>query len=246
MYRIGVDVGSAYVKICVMENNKIVKFFSERTPLRQKEFFEKKIADLKEEYTDAEIVTCGYGRQNVNSIETVNELSALAKGAFFLTEHNGLILDVGGQDTKIINQSEGRLKDFFLNDKCAAGSGSFLAGVLERVSRNFDSIDLRGVEAPPFQLSSVCAVFAQSEIVELIAANKTEEEIIQAVIWHIYVKAKALVQKCENMPLMLSGGLSGIPGIDRFAEKALGRECYVAENGKYLASVGCALWHRSS
>ena len=75
-----------------------------------------------EEYPDAKVTSCGYGKRNVSELKSINELTALAKGFFFVTGKDGIILDIGGQDTKIISQENGKLKKFFINDKCAAGA----------------------------------------------------------------------------------------------------------------------------
>lgn len=241
MYHIGIDVGSTYTKYCIMQGDNIESLFIEKTPIRQKDYFDKKLHNLQEKYPDAEIVSCGYGKKNVEHLNSINELTALARGSYYVTETNGIVLDIGGQDTKIISQEQGRLKEFFINDKCAAGSGMFLANTIDMVGVNFKSIDLRNVKEPSVKLSSVCAVFAQSEIVELIANNCTEEEILQAVIWQIFVKAKPLLGKVASGPILLSGGISQIAGISSFAEKTLGRECYVVKEGTYLAAIGCVM-----
>lgn len=240
MYRIGIDVGSTYTKYCVMQRDNIEFLFAERTPIRQKNYFNKKLDDLQKKYPGAKIVSCGYGKKNIDCLNNINELTALAKGSYFITKTNGMILDIGGQDTKIISQERGSLKEFFINDKCAAGSGMFLANTMDMLGVDFKTVDLRKVDEPSVKLSSVCAVFAQSEIVELIANNYTEEEILQAVIWQIFVKAKLLLNKVESKPILLSGGMSQIEGISSFAEKALGRECHVVKNGAYLSAIGCS------
>ncbi len=241
MFRIGIDVGSTYIKYCVMEDERIVELMSEKTPLKQRAFFQSRVKRLLEEYPGAAVASCGYGRDNVDSVKSINELTALARGSFFLTGEDGLVLDVGGQDTKITYQERGRILDFFLNDKCAAGSGMFLTSILDKIGADFASIDLTGAAEPRIHLSSVCAVFAQSEIVELIADNVSEEEIIHAVIWQIFVKAKALLGKVNDRPLLLSGGLTKIPGIAEYAGKTLGRMCRTAEHSAYLSAIGCAI-----
>lgn len=241
MYCIGIDVGSTFTKYCVMADRNIDFLFMERTPIRQREYFKEKLASFMEEYPDAKVTSCGYGKRNVSELKSINELTALAKGFFFVTGKDGIILDIGGQDTKIISQENGKLKKFFINDKCAAGSGMFLSNILDMIGIKFQDIDLTLKSGIPISLSSTCAVFAQSDIVELIANNRTEQEILQAVIWQIFVMAKPLLSKVDFKPLLLSGGLSQIRGIASFASDALGRKCTVAENGMYLASIGCAL-----
>lgn len=240
MYSIGIDVGSTYTKYCVLQDGEVKDLFVEKTPIRQRAYFESKIKELGSKYPDSVITSCGYGKKNVSDIHGINELTALARGSFYITKRDGIILDIGGQDTKIILQEKGKLKEFFINDKCAAGSGMFLTNVLDMIGARFKEINLTNVDERTLNLSSTCAVFAQSEIVELIANNKTENEIIQAVISQIFVKTKPLVAKVKDGNIMLSGGLSQIPGIDEFASNILGRKCESIVNGTYMAAIGCA------
>ena len=241
MYRIGIDVGSAYTKYCVMRDGVIVSLSSEKTPIRQRAYFEEKIKELYKLYPKAEIISCGYGKANVEGIQNINELIALAKGVFHSTGENGIVLDIGGQDTKIIIQEKGHLKEFFVNDKCAAGSGMFLTSVLSMIDMRFEDVEILSVKDTPIDLFSTCAVFAQSEIVEMIANNCNEEEIISSVLCQIVKKAKPLLSKVEDNPILLTGGLSQIRGLDVFISHILCRKCLAAPNGSFLASLGCAL-----
>ena len=198
------------------------------------------MARLRIDYPDALIISCGYGKQNVENCSCINELTAIAKGCFYTLNRSGTVLDIGGQDTKIIFQEDGKLKEFFINEKCAAGSGMFLTNVLEMINMKFQYIDLKYSTNKELALSSTCAVFAQSEIVKLIANNWTEQEIIQAVLCQIFTKAKLLLSKLKPTPILLSGGLSQINGIGEFASTILGRQCMVVKYGTYLAAIGCA------
>lgn len=240
MYRIGIDVGSTFAKYCIMKDEKVHSLYSEKTPVRQKEYFEKKILLLREEYPESKIVSCGYGRKNVAGLCGINELTALSRGVFFAAESSETVLDIGGQDTKLVVCRDGKLKEFFLNDKCAAGSGMFLMNTLELLDVKFEEIDLEEVSRA-YSLSSTCAVFAQSEIVRMVADNYTEKEIIYSVVSQILVKAKSLLSKTDAEKILLSGGLSTVKGIDRLAGKVLGCKCETIENGAYLAAIGCAL-----
>ena len=240
MRQIGIDVGSTYTKYCIMKDHSIEQLFSEKTPIRQKEYFEKKLQELRADYPDAEIISCGYGKNNVPGTKAINELTALARGAEYMVPGAELVLDIGGQDTKIIRQENGQLKEFFINDKCAAGSGMFLTNVCAMLDSSFRGIRLIPYEEMDIRISSVCAVFAQSEIVELIAANVNEQAIISAVVYQILTQAKPLVSKVKNGPLVLSGGLTKIPGIEEYAGRILDRECRVIPNAEYLAATGCA------
>lgn len=240
MYKIGIDVGSTYTKYCVMNNGKIESLFMEKTPVRQLEYFDKKISELKQSFPDAEIVSCGYGRKNIGAIRNINELTALAKGAYFISNENGAVLDIGGQDTKVIIQQEGQLKEFFINDKCAAGSGMFLINTLNLLNKKYENISLDSGKNE-LNLSSVCAVFAQTEIVELIANNIQEEKIINAVIHQILIKTKPLLDKIQGECFILSGGMSQINGINNFATKVTQKKCVTVKDGAYMSAIGCTL-----
>lgn len=240
MCRIGIDVGSTYTKYCVLDGGEQV-FFTERTPVRQRAYFEDKLKALREQYGECAVVTCGYGRKNAAYDRTVTELTALARGAGALCPEADAVLDVGGQDTKLIRQEGGKLKAFFTNDRCAAGCGLFLGNVLRLLDMDFAALDLTGCAQPALRLSSVCAVFAQTEIVELIAAGTDEGQIVHAVIAQVLTQARALLGKSDCGTLALSGGLTRIPGIGPFAEAVLERPVLIPERGAYLSALGCAM-----
>lgn len=242
MYKLGVDVGSTYVKYCILsESNDIVLLQSEKTPIHQKEYFSQKYNELNRAFPGTKAVSCGYGKNNYPDSVRINELVALAKGAYYLNSDADIVLDIGGQDTKIIRQTNGKLTDFFINDKCAAGCGIFLVHVCTLLDIEFESIDLTDVEQPTINLSSKCAVFAQTEIVELIANNVDVNQILYSVIWQILVQAKSLLRKVNGKKIMLSGGLSKIKGIASFAKKCFGIEVIVCEYAAYLSAIGSAL-----
>ena len=243
MYRIGVDVGSTYTKYCVLDSdNNVLELYSEKTPVKQREYFKKKFDGFRLLYNDIRIVSCGYGRGNIGADYVINELTALAIGVYHLTNQSGVIVDIGGQDTKIITQERGKLREFFLNDKCAAGCGMFFENTLKMLQIGYEDVHVTGIEHLSTRLSSVCAVFAQSEIVQLIAENKTELECVQAVLWHIFVQAKNLVGKVKTERVFLTGGLTEIEGIFEFAENVWSVPVVHMKDAKYAAALGCALY----
>lgn len=242
MFRIGIDIGSTFAKYCIMNsNNGIKSLFTEKTPVRQLEYFENRLTELKTRYPSAAVITCGYGRKNAASNSNVNELIALAHGCNFQCPESRVILDIGGQDTKLICQENGKLNSFFINDKCAAGSGMFLLNICKLLETDLESIDLTNADKPSVMLSSVCAVFAQSEIVRLIAENVSPDEIVRATIWQILVQSKSLLNKVSSSELFLSGGFTRIKGIGSYASAVFERKCTIIPNGSYLAATGCAL-----
>lgn len=242
MYRIGIDIGSTFTKYCVLGNvTEEPVLFSEQTPIRQREYFVDKLAQLQKTYQECSIVTCGYGRKNIGYDKTISELTALSAGAARECPGTSVILDIGGQDTKVVRQEGGRLKAFFMNEKCAAGCGLFLRNVLHLLQTDFEQIDLTGVGQSELRLSSVCAVFAQSEIVELLAEGASNTSIIQSVLAQILIQAKSLLGKVDCSTVALSGGLTKIPGIKEFAERILNKQVFLPEKGAYLSAIGCAL-----
>ena len=224
-----------------MDGGKIVSLSSERTPVRQKDYFDKKAAELEERYPGSSIVTCGYGRHNAGSGKAVSELVALAAGAGMTAPDHNVVLDIGGQDTKIIVCENGKLKEFFVNDKCAAGCGMFVVNSLNLLQMDFADISLGDVEQPSKKLSSTCAVFAQSEITELLADNCQPDEIMRGVIWQILVQSKALLGKVRADKILFTGGLTQIPGIDRYASTVFGLPVTIPENSIYLSAIGAAI-----
>lgn len=244
MYGIGIDVGSTYTKYCVMHDaRQIVELFSERTPVRQREYFYGKSEELLGQYPGARMVSCGYGRENLPAVQKINELTALARGSDFANPEINTVLDIGGQDIKVIRQERGHLKEFFVNDRCAAGSGIFLSHILHLLEKDFSEIDLTGASEPEFRLSSVCAVFAQSEIVELLADNVSEELIVRAVLRQILTKAKVLLNKIGSKTVLLSGGMTQIKGFGEYAQSVWGGvDCFVGNFSNYLSAAGAALY----
>ena len=239
MYKIGIDVGSTYTKYCVMENNNIIELFTEKTPIHQKKYFDDKVSFFKSKYINPLFISCGYGKNNVDSIKTVNELTALAKGANYVFKDSNVVLDIGGQDTKVITNENGVLKDFFINDRCAAGSGMFFENSCSLLGIKPDSLNLDS--EPNIKISSLCAVFAQSEITQLIANNIPESEIIKAVIWQTITKTKPLVDKTRSDVVLISGGFSTIKGIGKYFNAILNRDCVVLNISQYLSAIGCCL-----
>lgn len=244
MYQIGIDVGSTYTKYCITDADKgMIHIWAEETPVRQREYFEKKVYSLRQKYGDAKIVSCGYGKKNVGAVQSISELTALACGCAYVGYNSGTIIDIGGQDTKLVVQKDGRIQEFFVNEKCAAGCGMFLTSTLHLLKMDFQDIDLKKALRPPVLLSSVCAVFAQSEIVELLAQDYAPQIILQAVVWQILNQAKAMLTKVRCQKIVFSGGLSNIPGISRYAEMAWGIPVDLPDKAAYLSAVGCAAQH---
>ncbi len=244
MYRIGIDVGSTYTKYCVMRDGAIEKMWVEDTPIRQIEYFEKKREELLAIYKGADFCACGYGRKNASAIEVINELTALGKGVEFIRPKTEIVLDIGGQDTKLLVLKDGHIEKFFLNEKCAAGCGMFYKNVVNMLKLDYDDIDVSSDNILPTRLNSTCAVFAQSEMVRLISENVDINEIVKGVIYHILNQSKMLLSKIKigkEVPIVISGGMASVKGIDKMATEVLGVKCVHLEESRYLSAIGCCI-----
>ena len=117
----------------------------------------------------------------------------------------------------------------------------FVANTTNLLQTEFRDISLLGSEQPSVKLSSTCAVFAQSEITELIADNAQPEEIMKGVIWQVLVQSKALLGKVRCDRLLFTGGLSQIPGIEIYASSVFGIPVTIPEHSAYLSAIGAAI-----
>lgn len=243
MRRLGIDVGSTFTKYCVLScGNKIEDCFTEKTPIRQKEYFDRKRSGFNREKGAFTSVSCGYGKANVSFAgQSVNELTALAKGSYFVCPEVNVVLDIGGQDTKIICHENGMLRSFYINDRCAAGSGMFLINTLRLLEMDFGDMDLEDSHSG-IKLSSACAVFAQTEIVGLIAANVPAKDIAGAVVGHILLQSRSLLNKVDvKNGILLSGGLTQIKGFGELAGRIFETKCIIKPYAGYMSAIGCAL-----
>ncbi|GHT55147.1 2-hydroxyglutaryl-CoA dehydratase [Spirochaetia bacterium] len=217
----------------------IVSLSSFESPVDQKAYFERYMSELCNTYSIAAIVSCGYGKENINTDFAVSELIALARGLFSVSPGIHSALDIGGQDTKAIQCSNGKLTRFVLNDQCAAGSGLFLQSVLRILK--YDFADLQAIDSNVKPLTTVCAVFAQTEIVRAISNGKTSWELSQSVLLSLVRQAVNLLNQINREePFALTGGLSLIPGISDFFSKFTGHTIFIPKYSTFLSAIGCA------
>lgn len=246
---VGIDVGSTCAKVAVLDGggNVVLKF------LRPTGFSSVDAAeDIRERLWSSgvdvgESVVCatGYGRVSVPfANRRVTEITCHAKGAAFLFGSPDLFLiDIGGQDTKVISVENGQVRDFLMNDKCSAGTGRFL-----EVMAN--SLAIRPVELCSLastgggvKISSMCTVFAESEVISLIAGGERKENIAYAVVDSISDKAATLCRRIFNgsSEVFLTGGLCGCPFLlEKIGEK-LGAEVKSSKDAQYAGALGAAL-----
>jgi len=192
------------------------------------------------------VVGTGYGRYKIEAGDTqVTEISCHARGAQMLFPNTRTVIDMGGQDTKAIKVgSEGDVLDFCMNDKCAAGTGRFLAGAADVLGLTLDeigAISLRGTK--PIRLTSVCTVFVESDILSHLAQNKAVEDILAGVHEAIATRTIGLVRRVGMDPeITFTGGVARNIGMVKALEAKLGVELNISDDAHYCGALGAALF----
>jgi predicted CoA-substrate-specific enzyme activase len=159
--------------------------------------------------SEARVVATGYGRVSVPyAAKTVTEISCHAQGALRLFGRDCTVIDIGGQDTKVISLSKGKVADFLMNDKCAAGTGRFLEVMANTLAVELPELFALAGRGGGVTISSMCTVFAESEVIGLIGGGRAKEDIAFAVCESIVTRVAALCGKQGgSREFFLSGGL---------------------------------------
>ena len=191
------------------------------------------------------IVTTGYGRSSIE-IEgrAVTEITCHARGAHFLDPQVRTVIDIGGQDSKVICIDEdGRVKNFVMNDKCAAGTGRFLEMQAQAMGLTMPQMSEKGLQwKKDVTISSMCTVFAESEVVSLVAENVAVEDIIHGLNKAIAEKTAGLVSRSNGGPVfMMTGGVAQNQGVVECLSKKLNAEVRVSPDAQVCGSLGAAL-----
>ena len=250
-YFAGIDSGSASTDVVIMDRNrKIVSRSIKPTGMGASAGAEKALAEALQDagLTDADlagVVTTGYGRNNIGGGDrSVTEITCHAKGAFFLDPEVRTVIDIGGQDSKVIRIDEkGNVVNFVMNDKCAAGTGRFLETMAKTMEMTLPEMSELGRKwKDEVTISSMCTVFAESEVVSLIAANTPPADIIHGINSSVASKTASLVKRVGGSPVfMMTGGVSANAGLVQVLEKKLGHKIIVSEYAQLCGAIGAAL-----
>ncbi|MFQ6118227.1 MAG: acyl-CoA dehydratase activase, partial [Candidatus Bipolaricaulia bacterium] len=232
---LGIDVGSTTVKLVgVDRGGEMVWHHLEGAEPRAEEQVERFLKRIKEETglpQGVPLVATGYGRGLVHRAERkVTEITCHARGIYRELERGGTLVDIGGQDSKVIViGADGRVVDFAMNDKCAAGTGRFLENTAGRLRVPLEQMgDVALSVAEEVSISSTCTVFAESEIVSLIAHGVALEPILRGLHRSLIKRIVAMIRSVGLIPpLMLSGGVVKNPAICRMLEEEMGERAII-------------------
>ncbi len=250
MYTMGVDIGSASSKVVILKDRELFSYDVVQLgtgTLGPSEVIENilnktnlKLSDIS--YT----VATGYGRFSFDKADKqISEISAHAKGIHSLIPSARTIIDIGGQDAKAIALNDkGSVKQFFMNDKCAAGTGRFLE-VMARVL-NVDLNEMQNLDKMsknPATVSSTCTVFAESEVISQLSRGKTKEDIIKGVHNSVAHKISGLAYRTMlKGDIVMTGGVAKNKGVVRAISEELDKDIIVANNPQITGALGASIY----
>lgn len=229
MITAGIDIGSLATKAVLMSEEGVVASHVRFTGYSSEKAGRAALDELlrSQGLTDDEldwIIATGYGRKNVPfAKQTLTEIICHAAGAHYQDEQTNSIIDIGGQDSKvIILERGGKVKDFVMNDKCAAGTGRFLEVMARALEMDLEEFATTGAEADPACISNLCTVFAESEVISLIAKGTPREEIVAGIHRSVAVRVGSMARRIGiREPVMMTGGAAHNQGLVASLEKDL-------------------------
>lgn len=249
MRYIGIDIGSTCAKTAVMEEDgRISETFVLPTGWSSFDTIARIEEELKKQRIDLEKSQCvstGYGREAVKMAQKkITEITCHAKGAEVLFGGEPMnLIDIGGQDTKVISCTGGRVEEFYMNDKCSAGTGKFMEIMANRLELPMDCMDqFARNRTEELKISSMCTVFAESEIVALIGKGTSKENIAWGVLDSVVRKVKQEYTKLGDgdRPVFLTGGLCENSYLLELLSAQLGKEVHSHMLARYAGAIGAA------
>lgn len=249
MYSIGIDLGSVATKAAIFNGKKIIAQNITPTGWSPKEsgtkLFQEILSQNKIKTEEIKsIVATGYGRVSLPFIDKkVTEITCHAKGAYFIDSKIRTVIDIGGQDSKVLKMDEkGNVLDFLMNDKCAAGTGRFLQVMATALGIEVGELSKIAKGSDPENISSMCTVFAESEVISLIARGASKESIASGLLMSVCKRTSTLVSKVGSKnKVFFSGGVSKNQLLVEFLSKKLHTEIFTTKEAQYLGAIGAAI-----
>jgi len=250
MLTVGIDVGSISAKAAAIENGRLlagkVILTGYNAKNAGKKVFDTLLAEQGVKLASVDkIVATGYGRNSVDFADkAITEITCHAAGAHFQDPAVRSVIDIGGQDSKAISMdSKGKVNDFAMNDKCAAGTGRFLEVMARALEVDLDAFGEMSLKADaPAAISSLCTVFAESEVISLIARGEKRENIIAGIHESIGSRVLAMAKRVGvTEPVMMTGGVAKNIGVVKALENRAGISIIVSPNAQINGAIGAAL-----
>lgn len=246
MYFIGIDIGSTASKVVVLGDTHLefvlpTGWNSKETSQLIKEKLLKENIDVSS--NEVKVIATGYGRISVDYADKIiTEITCHGRGGKELAQEDCTIIDIGGQDTKIITLQKGIVVDFLMNDKCSAGTGKFIEVMANRLGVTIEELFKLATEGNALPISSICTVFAESEIINYIGEGRDRSDIAAGVIDSVATKASLLCNRHGlSEALLLTGGLGGNQYFSHLLGTKLKKPVVATPRGRYAGALGAAL-----
>ncbi len=247
----GIDAGSRSIKAVLFDTGSSQVLASGLTDqgVEQErlatELFEKLLRDAGLERAQVSgVVATGYGRNAIRFADTtITEITCHARGVHRLAPDARTIIEIGGQDSKVIALEDGgRVRDFAMNDRCAAGTGRFLEMIATRLDMNWEKLsELAHQSTKPAIISNMCVVFAETEIIGLLADGKPLPDVVAGVQNAIATRVSALAGRFVSPPVYFTGGVALQSGMARALEEVLACPVRVAPQPQFTGALGAAV-----
>ncbi|MFC1485080.1 acyl-CoA dehydratase activase [bacterium] len=249
---LGIDLGSRFIKIVYGNNLSDYSFLKYPTIFFYKNFCQKVKNSIGQSFqinlekinsklkNTKKIVSTGYGRNiaNFQDAKTISEIHAHIQGALLTTDlKDFILLDMGGQDTKIANIKNQILSDFSMNDKCAAGSGRYLENMANILDIKIEKMG--DYHKNPIPLSNTCAIFGESETISYIVEGIDLKQIAAGVNYSIFKRVKNELKKFPENTIIFSGGMSNNKALTKLIQEKLRKKVLVNKNAQYNGALGC-------
>ncbi len=245
---LGIDLGSRSVKACLMSGDGALKkaafetvSFYRRCGTRTDDGFVVDVGALGLGGADR-IMATGYGRMaaSLAGAENISELSAHTAGAVFQSgERDFTLLDMGGQDYKIVHVAAGRMVDMATNDKCAASTGRYLENMAAVLGISLG--ELGGHHENPADLSATCAIFGESELIGLLVAGIPTERLAAGVNRAVAERVLPVLGRMGDGPVLMSGGVALNEAVVRIVARETGRDVRVLSDPVFNGALGCCV-----
>jgi len=250
MITAGIDVGSRTTKAVIMEDGELLGQYIGETGWKPVDAGTKAYsAALEKAKINSDnvkrIVATGYGRVSLPfANETITEITCHARGAHFINPSIRTIIDIGGQDSKVIRiEQHGLVEDFAMNDRCAAGTGKFIEFLAHTLNMNVSDFSRKALESQsPVTVSSMCTVFSESEVLSLVAENVPIPDIVAGLHLAIARRITALIDTIGyDETVALTGGGARNQAIRIQLEELLKVRIYVPDKPEFIGALGAAI-----
>lgn len=259
MITAGIDIGSVTTKVIILDGERVLGRTICPTGAHPKRAAQKMLEEALGQAgllrVDIRyIVSTGYGRRSIEfGNRVITEISAAAKGVSYSglspKERVRTVIDLGGQDSKVVSiDEEGKVVDFEMNDRCAAGTGRFLETMARVLEIALEDLGERSLKAEiPIQISSICTVFAETEVISLIAQGKSKEDIIAGIHDSIAERICGMVTRVgARKAISFIGGGARNLGVKKAIEDRLGVKIVVPAQPQFVIALGAALIARDT